>query len=86
MHTYIAYDAQSRIRSIVMARSEEAAKAYWQGKGVTPFRIRTVGEISRVVGPEAVVAPILETRVDTGFMRGGSMSDAVIVVRCNVPE
>lgn len=38
----IAYNYENKIISIVNSKSVELANAFWQGKGLVPFRIATL--------------------------------------------
>lgn len=56
----IAYDHDSRPISIVIAKNEDAANAYWQGQGRLPHCIKVIKSTEPAEG--TVVNPILKTK------------------------
>lgn len=62
---FIAKDYEGRIISIISAKSNESANAYWQGKNITPFT-EEMWDIKKERENEEMgfVTPILETRTE----------------------
>ena len=60
---FIAKDHKSKIISIISAKTQESANAYWQGKNISPHT-KEIWDIERVRENEekGFITPILETK------------------------
>lgn len=63
---FINYNYDGLIQSIVSAKNESAAMAYWQGKGILPHTHTTFDTSEKRENEElGFVTPILNTEVKT---------------------
>lgn len=60
---FIARDYKSRVISIISAKNQDSANAYWQGKGINPHTEETFDLASdRENEAKGWITPILETK------------------------
>lgn len=60
--TFIAYNYNGIVQSIVVAQSESLAMAFWQGRGIIPQSVECVErDFSPIEEHSIGVFPILET-------------------------
>lgn len=80
MPIFIAKTYDDEIESIVLAKNEDLAVAYWMGKDIYPFSIDVRFETSLENHPTGI-APILSTKVKT--IRDGLNSRDFRVIQKN---
>lgn len=78
MPIFIAYDHNSIIIDIVLARNTDLAKSYWQGKGITPYTHTEVNE-NDLEGHITGVIPLLTTYKASVSELGGKPHERTFV-------
>lgn len=79
---FIAYDHNSTIISIVRARTEDLAKAYWQGAGIVPHVSKNLDNTDDFISldeHQTGVYPILKTRTKSLTAFGRTPHDFILV-------
>lgn len=66
----IAYNHTGKVVSVVNSRSKELAVAFWQGKGITPYSVKTLDDFTPLEEHPTGVYPIVQTRKSKVGMRG----------------